>query len=163
MERIVVIGVKTVGMKVKPVQRDLDTCSGFTSGSATFCMMQWTAGACSVDDQSSFSDNPDDIGKKAGDPGNSSCEHTENVILRSCVALRWAGWPRVCDPCLVSRVRSVFHRAWHVCDRSVFGRVSFRWLLSLLHLALQAAGMSWFERVSEVRQQMLPCLVLFSC
>ena len=74
--RIVVIGVKTVGMKVKPVQGDLDKCTGFTGGSATFCMRS----------PSSLT-TPDDIGKMAGDSDNSSCEHTEYVMLRCCVAL----------------------------------------------------------------------------
>ena len=86
MERIAVIGVKAVGMKVKPVQGDLDKCTGFTSSSATPCMMQFTAGPCSADDQSKFSD-PDDIGKKAGDSGNSSCERTECVIAQLCCAV----------------------------------------------------------------------------
>merc|ERR1712124_240650 len=39
----------------------LDSCTGFTSGSATPCLT--ATGACSADDQSKLS-NPDDIGKK---------------------------------------------------------------------------------------------------
>ena len=72
-----------------------------------------------------------------------SCVHASDGWL-GCVALCWPGWPRICDlvcPCLVSRVPSVYPHVWHVCDRSVFDRVSFCRLLSLLYLALLAAGM----------------------
>ena len=65
---------------------DFDKCIGFTSGSATPCMMQLTAGLCSVDDQSKFSDQ-DDIAKKAGDSGNSSCERTVVVQSVLCCAV----------------------------------------------------------------------------
>ena len=39
----------------EPVQRDLNKCTGFTSGSAT-PPMQSTAGACSADDESKLAD-----------------------------------------------------------------------------------------------------------
>jgi len=57
---------------VKPAQADLDTCTGFKSGSATPCL-EASAGACSADDQKAISD-PDTIGKKAGDCGKSAYE-----------------------------------------------------------------------------------------
>jgi len=52
---------------VKPVQGDLDKCTGFTSGSATPCM-QSTAGACSADDQSKLADGAT-VGKAGSDCG----------------------------------------------------------------------------------------------
>merc|ERR1712188_365529 len=54
---------------VKPAQGDLDTCTGFTSGSATPCLS--STGACSADDQAAISD-PNTIGKKAGDCGKTA-------------------------------------------------------------------------------------------
>merc|ERR1712216_367628 len=39
---------------VKPAQADLDTCTGFTSGSATPCLS--ATGACSADDQANLAD-----------------------------------------------------------------------------------------------------------
>jgi len=54
---------------VKPAQADLDTCTGFTSGSATPCM-QSTAGSCTSDDQAVIQAKDDndfgDLSNKCG-------------------------------------------------------------------------------------------------
>jgi hypothetical protein len=56
---------------VEPSQAALDTCTGFTHGTATPCMESTVGGACTSAEQALLSD-PNDIGQKAADCGKTA-------------------------------------------------------------------------------------------
>merc|ERR1711988_793939 len=86
---------------VKPAQADLDTCTGFTSGSATPCQEATATGACSADDQTALAD-PKNVGEKQDKCGKSalglsaSCSECYYTVadygFKNCKAACLLGW-----------------------------------------------------------------------